>query len=111
MAKTSERTDWDNMREELHELHTRLQSQPQSEKLGFHRSFAGILNAYKEGDIFLHEAISELQALRNQPVNSAPDVGVTLESQGEDYLAGDFCVPSGVSSQSLPEPEIPEDDR
>jgi hypothetical protein len=52
---------WNSMRNELNELHQRLQEKPDSEKMGYAVCPGGILNAYREGDITFKQAVKAIE--------------------------------------------------
>jgi hypothetical protein len=52
---------WNSMRNELNELHQRLQEKPDSEKMGYACCPGGILNAYREADITFKQAVKAIE--------------------------------------------------
>jgi hypothetical protein len=55
--------EWEEKVEQLNKLHTELQQKPKSEKKGYSLHPGGVLNAYREGDLSLDEAILKLGGL------------------------------------------------
>jgi len=52
---------WEQMRNELNELHQRLEQKPDSEKIGYACCPGGILNAYREADITFAQAVKAIE--------------------------------------------------
>ena len=50
-----------DIRNELNKLHTILSHSPKEKKYGYQKSVAGILNAYREGDIAFDAAVRLLE--------------------------------------------------
>ncbi len=52
---------WEQMRNQLNELHKKLQQKPDSEKMGYAVCPGGILNAYRECDITFQQAVRAIE--------------------------------------------------
>lgn len=59
-------TNWDQKREQINRLHRELQKKPDSEKILHWCTPAGILNAYREGDLSFADAVQELKRRGNK---------------------------------------------
>ena len=68
MSNSSRNIDWEKMREDLNDLHCRLQQKPPHEKLEYPLSFGGILNAYREGDILFADAVQKLEEISRRAI-------------------------------------------
>lgn len=70
MTKIEERTDWDQMADEVYALIVRLRQKP--EKTAFALGPGQILNAYREGDISFEEAVEIIQKWKDRAENPLP---------------------------------------
>jgi hypothetical protein len=52
---------WKQMRNQLNELHKKLQQKPDSEKMGYAVCPGGILNAYREADITFKQTVKAIE--------------------------------------------------
>lgn len=103
--KTSKRTDWKKMREEMNALHDRLLQKPECWKQDFHHNAGSILNAYQEGDITFSQAVAILEELIGPPVASAATPAKKWEYQKSYVPTGldeiDFLNQQGLGGWEL----------
>lgn len=53
--------DWNVLVAALNELHSIVERKPKHLRLGFRFSPAGILNAYREGDLTFNQSVQQLE--------------------------------------------------
>ena len=63
MSGINQRTDWEKMADEVHDLIVRLRQKP--EKRGYQLSPGGILNAYREGDLTFEQATAVIDGWKD----------------------------------------------
>lgn len=90
--------NWEAKRNHVNSLVAELQKKPESEKLAYPLNPAGILNAYREGDVLFEDAVSQL---REWAIKYAAQHGV----HADGLIAGANCPDCGCGFRDPHNPD------
>jgi len=76
---------WSEKREQVNALVLELQQKPEGEMMGYALNAAGILNAYREGDVLFDDAVAQLEewAIKYAAQQSVQSDGLTASQKEE----------------------------